>query len=257
MKIGVEMAYGFGDAVFMSPLIKKISEHYGTSIEIAVQQQCEDAFYNLPWVSKIHRISNLHDGMKLFKNYNHHYQLTPNVNFPRYKEVDQNHSLIDTALLTSKELGFGEINQKPILIFNQNDNCDINFTKPFIAIENVYKSGQSWANDTAFESIINKYQDKYDILWLSNSKPPLNVKNYANYTRRQLLSILNKAERFYCVGSGFFCGSLALEKRPKETICLWIDDYYKYEKRLSEFEWSQNIIWIHNYEELKKHLCDR
>lgn len=250
--IGVEAAYGFGDGLFLVPVIRKIAENHGEPVEVAVQAQCADAFYNLPWVSNIIHINNLHDGMARFKKYKYSYQITPNVYFPGFKAENANHSLIDTAAEIARRLGIGEIDQRPVFIpTSQELDVKIGGHKPRIAVECHYKSGQSWANKYSFDLIIEKYVNTHEILWLSNQDARSYTHPLTHLTRRQIIPLLSTCEIFFSVGSGFFCASLALEVPPQRIVCLWIDEFYRYEQRLAELGWHKNIVWVHNMEELR------
>ncbi len=63
---------------------------------------------------------------------------------------------------------------------------------------------------------------------------------------------LRFADTLFTVGSGFFCASQALETKwqPRQVVTLWIDDTYKYEKRLAELRFHNQMVWIHNNQEL-------
>jgi hypothetical protein len=157
--VGVEAAYGFGDGMFLAPLLKRIAEHHNRLIDVAVQTQCADAFHNLPWVRKIIHINNLHDGMARFFDYKFKYQITPNVYFERFRATDPQHSLIDTALWIGRHYGLGDIDQRPIFIPTPEErNIDLGLKRPMIAIESHHKSGQSWANPGSFLSVPRKIQ---------------------------------------------------------------------------------------------------
>ncbi len=255
--VGVEAAYGFGDGVFMAPLIKRIAERSGGPVEVAVQRQCADAFHNLPWVGKITHIDNLDDGVKLFMAQGRTgYQITPNVFFPTFAAEDPNHSLIDCVLMTGRAHGLGDIDQKPIFIPTAEEldaGSRIGLTRPFIAVESHYKSGQSWAAPGAFAPIVERYRRTHDIVWLSNADCPDGANPMVGFTRRQLIPLLGRCERFFSVGSGFFCASLTLPK-PPPTVCLWVDHYYRYERRLAELGWNPEITWVHDRQELLRVL---
>jgi hypothetical protein len=247
--IGVEAAYGFGDGVFIAPLLKALADRQGFPVEVAVQKQCADAFVNLPWVRRIHHINNLGDGKRLFDG--HVYcQVTPNVHFPRFKERDPEFSLIDCARETGRAYGLN-FDQRPIIRLT--DAEKLIWPKPYIMVESHHKSGQSWANRDHFLPVVEKYRHTHDVLWLSLDGPPLGARGMGECSRRQLISLLGGADAFFSVGSGFFCASLALPKPPK-TICLWIDDYYKYERRLAELRWNPDLYWMHNEAELTQWL---
>lgn len=249
--VGVEAAYGFGDGLFLAPLLKRIAERTGGPVEVAVQAQCADAFANLPWVGKITHIANLHDGAHMFRMQGRqNYQITPNVYFPEFANQDPSHSLIDCALWTGRTLGFGDIDQRPIFVPTaQEEGTNFGFARPVIAVESHYKSGQSWATEQAFAPIIKKYKGTHDIAWLSSGQNPPGTHNMSRYSRRQLIPLLGRCERFFSVGSGFFCASLALPK-PPPTVCLWLDHYYRYEGRLAQLGWNPAITWVHNMNEL-------
>lgn len=259
--VGVESAYGFGDCVFNVPLIKQLSIMYDHPIGVAVQAQCADAYANIPWISEIVHITNLHEGVTKLQQlgYGKVIQITQNVKFHEFIERHSDHSLIDTPLWTGRQLGLPDFNQKPIFLPTpQEEAISIELgdqlAKPTIAIECIAKSSQSWADSDAINTIVEKYVGTHTILWLSNQGAPQhqNVHDLLQYSRRQILTLLRHCQIFFSVGSGFFCGMLSLppEHQPRKTVCLWIDEFYKYEKRLNELKWA-DIIWVHNHHELK------
>jgi hypothetical protein len=251
--IGVEAAYGFGDGVFLAPLLKALAERQGFPVEVAVQKQCADAFHNLPWVRRIHHIKNLWDGKKLFEGHTYR-QVTPNVHFPRFKETNPELSLIDCAHELGREYGL-EFDQRPLFIPTEAECIRrVGFDKPVLAIEAHHKSGQSWANRDHFRSIVEKYKATHDILWLSHDEPLPGCIDLRGKSRRQLITALPQVDLFFSVGSGFFCASLAEGYAPKKTVCLWLDHYYKYERRLAELGWNPDLYWVHNEAELAEWL---
>lgn len=258
-EIGVEAAYGFGDNLFNATLIQQLSNQHNCKIDVAVQAQCADAFTNLSCIGEIVHITNLWEGVKKFQDlgYKQVHQLTQNVHFPKFKEQHPEHSLIDTAAWVGRDLGLPTFDQRPTFHPTEAERQvgqNFSSSQPTIAIESVYKSGQSWADDRAFQMILEKYAG-HRVLWLSNQTPPASAIDCSKYTRRELLMTLQHVEVFFSVGSGFFCGSLALprEFQPKKLVCLWLDHYYKYEWRLAELKWL-DIVWVHNHAELQAAL---
>jgi len=260
--IGVESAHGFGDCLFNAPLIKSIKEHHGDEICVGVRPHCKDAFYNLPWIDKIIEIPDMNHGANLFKKLNcsKTYQITQNVKFFEFREQDHKHSLIDTPTITGRQLKLPEFDPRPIFMPTEREAATVaEFdSRPTIAIESVYKSAQSWAKPQAFTNIVNRFKDTHRILWLSNENAPQhkNVDNMLRYTRREVIMCLQLCDIFFSVGSGFFCSSLALPSnlQPKKIVCLWVDDLYRYEKRLTELNWHPNITWLHHHKELDGYL---
>lgn len=258
--VGVESAHGFGDCCFNIPLIKALSEKFGTQIGVAVEEQCSDAYLNVPWISELIYIPQMHHGFQRLSQlgYSQIFQITQNEKFFEFREHDHTHSLIDTALCTGFQLGV-HFDHRPLFIPTSQEviaHQSLPIVKPLIAIESVYKSGQSWADTQAFAMIMNKYQHTHQILWLSHGEIPQNaaIIPTTHLSRRELICCLHRCERFFSVGSGFFCACLALEAQPPEVICLWIDDFYRYESRLAELQWHKNIKWAHNPNELRELL---
>lgn len=261
--LGVEMAHGFGDGLFQVPLIRSLSMHYNAKVAVAVEKQCADAFDNLPWISDIIHIPAMNHGVEALRQrgFRRIYQITPNIKFFEFRERDPSHSLIDTALWTGRELGLPNFDQRPVLIPTEreaNVHIELNDPRPTIAVESVYKSGQSWADQHALQLILDKYLQSHRVFWLSNSGAPThpNVDNLLRYTRREIIMSLRHVETFFSVGSGFFCGCLALptELQPRRVVCLWRDEFYRYEARLAALNWHTNLIWIHNHDDLKAML---
>lgn len=262
MQIGIESAYGFGDCLFNLPLIKAVSEKYGQKVNVAVKPHCADAFQNIPWIDNIDIINNLNEGYSNYSKSGYKaFQFTQNVKFEQFRSYDESHSLIDTPLLSGREIGIYDFNQKPIFIPTEHESYDGNRYDdgiPTIAVESVYTSGQSWASQSDFELIINKFKDTHRICWLSNKNAPKTKysDDMLRWSRRTCICSLRHCQTMFSVGSGFFCASMALppEHQPKRIICLWIDSYYKYEKRITELNLHNNITWVHNTTELVEAL---
>lgn len=264
--VGIESSHGFGDCLFNVPLIKSISERHNCKVTVAVTKHCADAFINIPWVNDVIHIPGMYHGIEMLHKlqYQNIYQITQNAKFIYYKEKDSNHSLIDTALHVGSELGLPPFNQRPMFLPTDNesqfglDYGDLLGGHPTIAIECIAKSAQSWADQAAIQAIVDKHINTHKILWLSNQGAPShpNIDNLLRYTRRQIIMLLQHCETFYSVGSGFFCANLALPERyqAKRVVCLWIDDFYKYEYRLSQLQWHKDIVWVHNHQELQQIL---
>lgn len=258
-KVGVESAHGFGDCLFNVPLLRELSKFHNTKIGVAVRPHCKDAYYNVPWISEIIEIPHMWHGTKKLQDlgYRRCFQITQNAKFFEFRESDPNHSLINTPLIVGKQLNLEEFDNRPQFFPTVDEiqkTTHMIQNKPTIAIESVYNSMQSWADDKAFQSIINKYSNSHRILWLSNSGSPKSdaVNNMLHFTRRECIMCLRACDIFFSVGSGFFCASLALpdEYQPKKIVCLWNDDLYKYEEPLNTYKWHNDITWVHNHEEL-------
>lgn len=262
-KIGVESYHGFGDCLFNVPLISELSIKNNTKIGVAVKPACKDAFYNIPWIDEIIECAQMWDGLGRLKKlgYETTHQITQNVKFHQFREHDPNHSLIDTPLLTGAELGLANFDNRPIFLPTEEEiikTDSILSTKPTIAIESVFNSIQSWANEKTFIPILEKFAKSHRILWLSNHGAPEGVDNMLRYSRRECIMCLRAVDILFSVGSGFFCSSLALQPiyQPKKIICLWIDEMYKYEAAMLRYKWHDNIIWVHNHDELLESLRD-
>jgi len=257
-KILVESAHSFGDILFNLPLIKSISSHYGIKVDVAIRKQYADALQNIEFINKIVIIDNLNDGSTKATQlgYDVYHQITQNIKFVEYNDKYADHSLIDTPLYVGRELGLNDFDQRPIFIPSKNEldvYRDFN-DAPTIAIESVYNSLQSWTKSEHIESIINNYKNTHRILWLSHSKAPNGTVDLSKYTRREVIMLMRLADKFYSVGSGFFCASLALrhEYQPRMIIAMWVDTYYKYEYRINALKWHNNLVWVHNNDELQK-----
>lgn len=265
MPVGVESAHGFGDICFNLPLMKAIQQKYNDELWVAIRPHCKDGLYNIPWVHKIIDIKNMGDGNAKLKSLgcNPVIQITQNVKFFEFRDRDPNHSLIDTPLLTGRQLGLPDFDQRPIFLPTKDEleKTDLMLSKqPTIAIESVYKSGQSWADRKVIKLILDKYIDTHRILWLSNEGAPIhhNVDDMLRFTRREVIACLRACDIFFSVGSGFFCATLALPSgfQPVKTVCLWKDELYRYEQPLAKHRWCKDLTWIHNRQELIHHLAN-
>lgn len=260
---GVEMSHSFGDCMFSLPLIKSLSEHNMCKIGVATQKRFSDAFFNIPFISEIVLIDGLTQGLKKLgeMGYERVEQITPHHHFPIFKDRDPSFCLIDTHLRVGRLLGCADFDQRPIFTPTNDEEAAVSqysSDKPLIAIESIANSGQSWCDKKAVDMIINRHRNTHRILWCSNQHAPNLpfVDDCLRYTRRQIICLLRKVEIFYTTGSGFFCASMALphNARPNKIVCLWIDDVYKYEHRLSQLGWHPNIVWVHNHQELQASL---
>ena len=257
--VGVESALGFGDALFNIPLIRAISERYQCKVGVAVMPHCADAFENIPWIDKILHIPAINHGTRVLRasGYDTIFQLTQNTKFLEFKDRDPNHSLIDTPLLTGRQLGLGDFDQKPIFLptpAEMSVGARYDDGLPNIVVESMFTSGQSWATSEALELIINKYSKTHRICWCSNSGAPQTkyMDNMLRWTRREIITSFQHCQTMFSVGSGFFCAALALPKhlQPRRIVCLWIDGLYRYEKRITELRLHDNIVWVHSTNEL-------
>lgn len=262
-RVGAEIAFGFGDCIFGIPAIKLISETHGCGVDVAVQAQCSDAFLNVPFINKTINVDNCWSGIGHFhdQRYDFAYQLTPYSKFNHYKSLDPSFSLLDCSKRLASELGIEVTDQRPLIYLSDQEKlAAANFLaklsngKPVVAIESHAKSGQSWADLTAVRKIIDYWKNKAHILWLSHTQAVEDTLGLANYTRREIIAMLCGIDHFYSVGSGFFCASLVEGLKPKHTTVMWIDESYKYTRRLSELGWNDDITWAHNIIELEAAL---
>ena len=262
--VGVEISHGFGDCLFSIPLLRAISVKYNTKIGVATKASNRDAFINIPFIDHIVPINNFYDGEKVLIDleYQKFIQITPNHYFQKFKDADPNHSLIDTIKTIGDEIACPITDQRPVFIpttheFNKCAAFDFGMDD-YIAIESEYLSGQSWATSEHINRIVEKYEKTHKIIWLSNTQPPDSpaICDMSDWSRRELILMLNYVDKFFSVGSGFFCASLALSvSRKINTVCLWIDDYYRYIGRIKELGWNDNITWLLNPQELDDYLA--
>jgi len=260
VRIGVESSHGFGDALFNAPLLKALSQRYGCKIGVAVRPHCADAFQNLPWVDNIIHIPDLHHGRAALKaaGYGPVHQITQNVKFHEFTASDPSHSLIDTPLLTGRQLGLEDFDQRPIFLptaAEMSVGARYDDGLPNIAVESIFTSAQSWADQRALQIIVDAYKDSHRICWLSNNGAPQAryMDDMLRWTRREAVTALQHCQTLFSVGSGFFCAALALPKhlQPKRIVCMWIDELYRYRSRLDTLRWHDNLIWVRNHSELE------
>lgn len=253
-KVGVVSAHGFGDCLFNLPLIAALSRARGCKVGVAVEPHCADAFWNHPAVAEIVEISSMYQGEEKLAaaGYPERLQITQNIKFFEFRQHDGNHSLIDTARQTGLELGL-RFDHRPQIKLTYRELSTPLPNGKIIAVESVYKSGQSWATKEAFKKIVHRHRGD-TILWLSNEGAPPGTHAMLDRSRRELIGCLPRCDRFYSVGSGFFCASLVEGLAPRETVCLWIDDFYKYETPIADQGWNPAIRWVHNMAELEAAL---
>jgi hypothetical protein len=262
-KIGVECFHGFGDGLFNAPFLEVVSRYHGSPVGVAVKPQCADAYANLPWVDEIVPIGEMGSGERVLKGlgYQYTHQITPNVWFPKIKERHPNHSLIDTPSVVAQELGYPAFDPRPVFRPTGTEAASVKLLPPapLIAIESVYNSQHSWAKQEDFLAIVSHYRHSHRIIWLSHQDQPNDPSIYPlpQLRRRDLIMCLQRVETFFCVGSGFFCGTLALPKglQPRKTVCLWVDETYRYKERLAQLKWNENICWVDDRQQLhREHL---
>lgn len=263
-RLGIECAHKFGDCVLNTGLIREASTRYGCKIGVAVRDLYADAFISNPHIDEIVRIHNMGEGPAAFKKlgYKSSHIATQNIRFFEFKAHGE-HSLIDTPLMVGKGMGLREFNHKPELFLSQAEIESVSAVKdsrPIIAIESVFTSGQSWATPDCFSLIVDKLQSTHKILWLSNQGAPngSNIDNMLRFSRRQVIAALRHVDVFFSVGSGFFCSTLGLDRssQPKKIVCLWNDDMYRYKDRLNELKWHPDITWCLNREAFLDALCN-
>lgn len=263
MPIGVESAHGFGDLCFNLPLMEAIKHRYDDELWVATRQHCRDALYNIPWIDRIVDIRKMGEGQAKLRGLGCDpvFQITQNVRFCEFRERDLDHSLVDTPLLTGRHLGLPDFDQRPIFrpTVDELRNIQSMFSEePTIALETVYGSGQSWATSEEFMAIVDKFADSHRILWLSHQGAPDHPKvdDLSRFTRREAIACLRVCEKFFSVGSGFFCAALGLPThgQPDKIVCLWKDKLYRYEEPLRKHRWHPDITWIHNRRELTRYL---
>lgn len=263
MPIGIESSHNFGDVCFNLPLIKAIHEKHQKPVWVASKSHCKDALLNIPWVDKIIETKQMGQGISRLYNLSCDpvFQITQNIKFFEFRKHDPKHSLIDTPLHTGRQLGLPDFDQRPIFIpteFELAKTRSIKSDQPTIGIETVYKSAQSWAEQHAFQMILDQYLPTHRILWLSNEGAPKHehVDDLLRFNRREVIMCLQACDIFFSVGSGFFCASMALPAayQPKKIVCLWTDLLYRYEEPLNKHKWHPDIIWVHNHNELDRCL---
>lgn len=268
----VELAYGFGDAVFGLRLLEKLSEQNGGPIGVATMPHVVDAFQNVPFIDEIIPIGGLNEGHKASKQfkYRDYKQVTSNVYFQEFKNNDPEHSLIDTPKLIGRKFGVEVTDQRPVIYLTDEElhgmRAKYNDGIRSIAIESHYKSGQSWASASDFQKIVDKFAKTHRIMMLSPETPlptlpsgAVGFDDMKRWTRRQCLGALTTCQYFFNVGSGFFCASLAfgtfdnsldpISDWPPFSFSLWKDEYYKYKKRLKEID-TKPVEWLDNTEQL-------
>lgn len=267
--IGIVCLLSFGDCLFTTALSKAVYDKYG-AVGIVTTPKYADAFTNLPWINDLviaerFRIDPVE--MVLAENttklkslgYQTVLDITPHHYYNNLIAQGWNKSLIDIFAYLASPLELDTYDQKPI--FNPTiDEIDQakcrakTYTKPVIAIESTYFSDQSWGNQNAFKYIIDNYTNCANIIWCSPENAPCGTDPLLDLSRRTIIQLLNYADIFISVGSGFFCSSLALTPGPKHTVCLWKDHFYKYEQYFAKHGWDKDIIWVHNMPEFTNHV---
>lgn len=261
----IELAYGFGDCTMGLPLIEEFSRRINGPVGIATMPHCVDAFQHVPFIDEIISIGGLGGGRAAAEahGYAEYRQITPNSYFPQFKASDPNHSLLNTSKKIGEAFGVVVTDQRPRLYLTAEEF--LGMRKIYsdnirsIAIESHFKSGQSWANAESFQMIVDKFAMTHRIMMLSPETPlpklpvgAIGFDDMKRWTRRQCVGALSTAEWFFNVGSGFFCASLSLgEYQPRQSVSLWIDDFYKYKEIIDGTDWLLNKNhWVSNQSEL-------
>ena len=253
MKRALQCMMSFGDCIVSTPLSHAMAlQNTDHTIPIITQAKYADAYTNLPWISKVYNTpQELPSEYEIL-------DVTPYNYFWHYKAHNNEFSLIDTIKERAKTIGIELKDQRPIFIPTDKEietgyKYHQQSTKPILAIESVHYSHESWWNLEATKIIVDHYISKYNIIWLSNSDAPASVDNGLRFSRRELLCILNHSNLFYTSGSGFYTAALAINTGTAKTICLWIDETYKYEKKINGLGWRPTT-WVHNIAELERTL---
>jgi len=260
----IESCFGFGDCLFNIPLIEKIAET--EDVAVATMSHCKDAFENIDCIQELvitnslNRFSSLGFGEKEAKKRGWDYlQITQCVRFPQIKSQNPNHSLVHTAKYIGETMGL-EIDPKPVFRPTQKELDATQFlseeSRPIIAIESDYRSGQSWLNFNHLQKIVDLYGDTYKILWLSNDNPLIHpsVDNMSRFTIRECITSLRFCETLFTACSGFHVASLALpySMQPDNVLCGFDWDAEKkftVQNVVSKHRWNKNLIWSHRFED--------
>jgi hypothetical protein len=264
----LECSHGFGDGLYNVPLTEAFAHKYGP-VGIAVRAHCQDAWFNVPWVDEILTIPGMHGGVEAARThgYQQYFQLTQNVHFFDFKSGDPNHSLVNTPRGVAQLHGLELPDRRPQIFLTAEELATRSLYHDGIrsvAIEAVFKSGQSWADAACFQKIVDRFANTHRILWLSPEVPApafprtaVGLDDMKRWTRRQCIAALSTADVFFSVGSGFFCASLALpqELRPPRSVCLWRDELYKEEDPINQEGWLPNLTWVHDHAELDAALA--
>jgi len=252
-RTAIKCRMSFGDCMFTTALTRAVAKrNRDGKVSVFTDTKYSDAFYNLPWVSRI-TCDDRHlaaDEQML--------DVTPTDHFWHYNSTRPGFCLFDTQLERARDAGIPAYDQRPIfrpteqerLVAQQFAHDD----RPLVAIESAYFSGQSWSTVADMMAVVEHYAPTHRIAWLSNQDCPRHsaVDNCLRFSRRELIQILSHCEMLYTTGSGFFCASLAHSPGPR-TICLWRDDTYHYEARLHQLGW-RSIEWVHDRAELEHTL---
>lgn len=245
--IGIVCSASFGDCMFNTALCRAVAEKHGPVVA-ATQPKYQDAYRNLPYIAHIcepHQIGSMGCDRVV--------DCTPYLHFDALHRDNNRFSLVDThKVVWEREFGPIEYDPRPDFRLTAEEAATVQAysdKQGLVAIESVAFSGQSWADKRALDMILARHLNDR-VLWLSNQDAPSlsNVDNLLRYSRREVIGLIELCAVFYTTGSGFFCSSLALPRRPSRTVCLWRDHYYRYEEKFEQLGWE--VQWVHDHSEL-------
>ena len=251
-KIGVESAYSFGECLLNLPLIRALSRKYKSKIGVASLPNCKAAFENIPYVSEIVEIPTLGDGENalLKLGYDKCFQITPDVKFFEFRAQNNQHSLVDTPLLTGTQLGCTPFDQRPVFAPTPEEIektsmylCD----RPMIAFDSAAEiDSQTEAN--VLRSIIESHVNSHIVLWPGETPPFKSDSIFLinDLTPREQILVTRMCTCVYTTGRDFTfaCLSLPSKYQPKKVICLWHDEIYNCRNRILQSCWHQDISWL-------------
>jgi hypothetical protein len=124
--------------------------------------------------------------------------------------------------------------------------------KPLLGFETNYTCSQSFIHTELIDRIVNKFKDKYKIVWLCNGAYPTDTSliDMPNVPRRHLCALLPKLSLFLSTVSGYFWASKGQGKNNiPRTIAFCLDHIVNWaESTNTTFVLRRDFeAWMQNY----------
>lgn len=248
-KILVVASERFGDNICCAGAICQIKN---AEIVVATSKQFGDALLNIPNVKQV-----------LYMNYT---EADAYARDNGYKIIDITLSAIPRYLnrLDARlkyhlvQFGFDYIQPKAAFFPTEeeslwaNDFAIKHNDKPLLGVESSYSSNQGYLKQTQLDSIVEKYSNKYNIVWLCNDNYPTRrdkIIDLGETKRRNVCSVVSKLSVLFSSFSGYYWVSRSLEIAPR-TVCFCEDEYknwtdstnVEFVKSTKFNEWIEKIV---------------
>ena len=220
----------FGDNIGVAGGLSQLRD---VDIHVCVKKLYEDAFYNVPNISKIINCESSQQA--------HIYASENNMRFIELTNQFLGHTRFDKLHYTPVDAlrgqGFDYVVPKCGFWPTEQElskSDSYSFDKPLLGIEATHTSDQSFLRPEDFSPLIRKMSSTHRILWLShNNHPPehiiqkYNIDLLTGWTRREVCCLFPKIDLFVSVMSGLYWASKCFERVPN-TVAVCTENWQKW-----------------------------